>query len=386
MPLVAHKSLPTFEILRTRGQDVLTLNHALHQDIRELHIGLLNMMPDAALQVTERQFMRLVGNCNKIAQFYVHPFSLPGLSRSSQTQEYIQEHYTSFEQLEEDGLDALIITGANVANPLLEQEPFWGPLKQVIEWANERVTSVLCSCLATHALVKQLYGIDRVRLPEKKWGVYTHRVTQFKHPLLRDINSRFDVPHSRYNAITREQMETAGLVVLVEGPEAGVHMAASPDGFRIVFLQGHPEYDYNSLLKEYKREAQRYLNGDREDRPPYPDNFFPPRAAALADNFLDAALTARQKNQPTPEFPEKLIQPYLDNTWGDTGKTIFNNWLGLVYQLTHAERKKLFIDGVNPNDPLGLKKAGALEFAGAPPLPIPKASNNNYLPKGDFSK
>src|SRR6185295_16711986 len=56
MPIVAHTSLPSFEDLRRAGQEVLSLDGALHQDIRELHIGLLNMMPDAALRVTERQF------------------------------------------------------------------------------------------------------------------------------------------------------------------------------------------------------------------------------------------------------------------------------------------------------------------------------------------
>jgi len=109
--------LPTFDRLRQGGQEILSLGHALHQDIRELHIGLLNMMPDAALEATERQFMRLVGSSNQIAQFYVYPFTIPGLPRSAKTQEYINTYYTSFEQLQEDGLDALIITGANVANP-----------------------------------------------------------------------------------------------------------------------------------------------------------------------------------------------------------------------------------------------------------------------------
>ena len=96
MPLVAHTDLPSFERLRQRGQEVLTLTRATTQDIRELHIGLLNMMPDAALQITERQFMRLVGNSNQIAQFYVHVFSVPGLERSADTQAYIDQYYTSF--------------------------------------------------------------------------------------------------------------------------------------------------------------------------------------------------------------------------------------------------------------------------------------------------
>ena len=117
MPLVAHTPLPSFDRLRQRGQEVLTLSRALSQDIRELHIGLLNMMPDSALEITERQFMRLVGNSNQIAQFYVHVFSVPGLERSARTQAYIDQYYTTFEQVKQDGLDALIITGAQRRQP-----------------------------------------------------------------------------------------------------------------------------------------------------------------------------------------------------------------------------------------------------------------------------
>jgi homoserine O-succinyltransferase len=353
MPLVEHIQLPTFERLRERGQEVLSLNHALKQDIRELHIGLLNMMPDAALQVTEQQFMRLVGNSNQIAQIYVHPFSVPGLPRSPETQAYIDQYYTTFEQLQNDGLDALIITGANVSNPRLELEPFWEPLTNVMEWAAEKVTSVLCSCLATHSLMKYVYKIDRQLLPQKQWGVYAHRVSKPAHPLLRDINTRFDVPHSRYNTITREKFERAGLTILIESSDAGVHMAVSPDQFRVIYLQGHPEYDTNSLLKEYKREVLRYLNDERE-LPPYPENYFSPECKAIADAYIAGAERALQAGNPMPEFPEDEIVPFLDNTWNDTAKAIFNNWLGLVYRLTHVDRHKLFMDGIDPKNPLGL--------------------------------
>lgn len=355
MPLVAHMPLPTFDHLRERGQEILSLGHALRQDIRELHIGFLNMMPDAALTVTEQQFMRLIGSSNQIAQFFVYPFSIPGLPRSPETQAYIDKYYVPFEQLKEDGLDALIITGANVANPALDEEPFWQPLHEIISWATDNVTSVLCSCLATHAIVKALHHIERRRLPRKRWGVYTHRVTQTEHPLLRDINTRFDVPHSRNNDVSRTQLEAAGFDILVYSPEGGVHMAVSPDLFRFVYLQGHPEYDRNSLLKEYKREVLLFISGERDDYPPYPENYFSPEAAAIADEYRQTALVVRQNGRSAPPFPEKQIEPYLDNTWRDTGKSIFNNWLGLVYQLTNVDRKIPFVPGVDPNDPLGLK-------------------------------
>ena len=355
MPLVAHNSLPSFAQLRQHGEEILSLDHALHQDIRELNIGFLNMMPDAALTVTEQQFMRLIGSSNQIAQFFVYLFTIPGLPRSAETEAYIDKFYSSFEQLKQDGLDALIITGANVTNPALDQEPFWDPLQEVIDWATENVTSVLCSCLATHAIVKALHRIDRQPLTKKRWGVYTHHI-ETEHPLLRDINTRFDVPHSRNNDVSRAQLEEAGFTILVDSPDGGVHMAVSPDQFRFVYLQGHPEYDRNSLLKEYKREVVRFINGERQDYPPHPDNYFSVDASKIANQFHDEVVKALNMDKPVPDFPEKQIEPLLDNTWRDTGKAIFNNWLGLVYKLTHIDRKIPFINGINPKDPLGLMK------------------------------
>jgi homoserine O-succinyltransferase len=359
MPLVSHNALPSFQKLAESGQEILSLERALEQDIRELHIGLLNMMPDAAFTVTERQFMRLLGSSNQIAQFYVHPFSVPGHPRDQATLDYIDNYYTTFDALKEQGLDALIITGANVSNPTLEQEPFWEPLNQVMEWATEYVTSVLCSCLSTHALMKSQYGIDRHRLPRKKWGVYSHRIQAPTHPLLRDINTRFDVVHSRYNEIRAEDLEAAGVKTLVASERAGVHMAVSPDLFRIVYFQGHPEYDYNSLLKEYKREVVRFINGERDSYPPLPRNYLPPEADAIAATYQQQVLAGGDPTQ-LADFPEAEIAQHLDNTWRDTAKAVFNNWLGLVYRLTNIERRLLFVDGVDPADPLGLLNSGRI--------------------------
>jgi homoserine O-succinyltransferase/O-acetyltransferase len=350
--IVAHSSLPSFRALAEAGEQVLGVDEALSQDIRELHIGLLNMMPDTALELTERQFIRLVGGANTIVQLYVHPFTVPGLPRSPETQAYIEEHYQSFDDLRTAGLDALIVTGANVSNPRLEDEPFWTPLADVMGWASEHVTSTLCSCLATHALVQHFHGIERRALQTKRWGVFAHRATQPDHPLLHGTNTRFDVPHSRWNEITSRQVREAGLQVLVESLEGDFHMGTSADGFRTVYLQGHPEYDAVSLLKEYKRELHRYLDGELDTIPPLPVNYLPAEAARHLHAHLDDCLAARDAGRPLPAFPEEAVAPMLDNTWSDTGKAVFNNWLGLVYRLTDMERGIPFMDGVDPDDPL----------------------------------
>lgn len=356
MPLVAHTKLPTFERLRNEGQIVLSPRRAAHQDIRALHIGLLNMMPDKALAATERQFFRLVGESNPIAQFYMHPFTLKELERSPGAMQYVNRHYDTFEDIQRDGLDALIITGANVTRPDLAAEPFWEPLIKVVRWAEENVTSVLCSCLATHAVLQFRHGQKRRCLPAKRWGVYRHHVMDGGHPLVNDVNTRFYVPHSRFNEVGRDQFDAAGLHVLVESKEAGVHLAVSEDLFRVVYFQGHPEYDTISLLKEYKREVLRFTRHEREDYPSFPENYFTLQTLAILDEYQDDLLAAQKYGSNVPEFPEALIASSIDNTWHDTGEAIVGNWIGKVYQVTHMNRRLPFMKDVDPDDPLGLKK------------------------------
>ncbi len=354
MPLVSHNDLPTFERLRHEGQTVLSPERAAHQDIRELHIGVLNMMPDAALAATERQFFRLVGESNPIAQFYMHPFTLKELPRSAEARRHIEQYYEPFSQLHEQGLDALIVTGANVTGPDLSDEPFWNPLKEVIDWACDNVTSILCSCLATHAVLEFRHGQKRRRMTNKRWGVFTHRVQDPHHPLVHDVNSLFDVPHSRFNDVSRAQFEAAGVRVLAESDVADVHLAVSGDGFRIVYFQGHPEYDTISLLKEYKREIGRFVRRERDDYPPFPDNYFGAKEQAILDEFRARAEAAARTGARLPEFPERLVSAGIDNTWHDTAEAIVGNWIGKVYQLTHRDRKRPFMEGVDPDNPLAL--------------------------------
>ena len=358
MPLVANSELPSFERLRHEGETIISSNQAVHQDIRELHIGLLNMMPDKALEATERQFFRLIGESNQIAQFYMHPFTIQDLPRSREGREHVARYYKSFEQIKEEGLDALIITGAQ-PGPELSALPFWEPLIGIIDWAYENVTSTLCSCLATHAVMEFRYGQKRRLLPTgKRWGVYSHRVMDKIHPLVTGMDTRFDIPHSRFYQIDRSQFEQAGLKVLVESDEAGVHLAVSPDGFRIVLFQGHPEYDVISLMKEYKREIGCYINGELTGYPPLPENYFTLRNRAILDEFQDRVDTARRQGTALPPFPEALLIPTIDNTWHDSAEAVINNWIGKVYQITHIDRRRPFREDIDPDDPLSLAVSG----------------------------
>ena len=344
MPLIAHNNMPSFEKLIAEGRTVLRPERAAKQDIREMHIGLLNMMPDAALEATERQFFRLVGESNKIAQFYMHPFTLPEIKRGAEAQAHIDAYYEPFEKLQEDGLDALIITGANVAAPNLEDNEFWEPLQKIMDWGWNNVTSTITACMASHAVMQFKYGQRRKALPQKHVGIFKSRVRAREHPLVRGMNTVFDVPHSRHNNISWEQFEQAGMRILVNSFEGGVHMATSADGFRLICFQGHQEYDTISILKEYRRDFTLYLEGKLEQKPPLPAHYFSSEALALLEAY---------RENPSGEFPEEAITPYIENTWRDSARAIIGNWIGQVYQTTNIDRRKHFMDGVDADNPLG---------------------------------
>ena len=355
MPLVAHNNLPTFKRLDNEGYNILPEGRALTQEIRELHIGFLNMMPCAALQATERQFFRLIGNANPVAQLYMHPFSLPEIQRSDEACDYIDEHYETFDQIKAQGIDALIVTGANVIDPDLSKNAFFEPLKDVMNWAWDHVASTLCSCLATHAVMEIKHNQKRAQRDDKLWGIYGHRVTERSHPLVRSMNTVYDVPHSRWNNISAAQFEGADMHILSTSETGDVHMATSPDGFRLICLQGHPEYDTISLLKEYAREVRSFCAGTRDDYPPLPENYF----SAAAVTILNECAAHIKQSKNASDFPEDTITQHLENTWRDSGKTVIGSWIGSVYQHTDMDRHTPFMSHVDPDNPLDWDKLRA---------------------------
>ncbi len=352
MPLIAHKNLPAFDDLRKEGRTVLSSKEAMTQDIREMHIGLLNMMPDKALIETERQFMRLIGESNPVVQIFVHPFTLDELDRSGAAKDHVEAHYESFEDIKAHNLDALIISGANITQPHIDKEKIWEPMKDVMDWAWDNVVSTMTSCLATHTFMQYAHNQIRSPLDDKLWGVYRHRVTNRSHPLVRDINTVFDVPHSRYNAVNEDQFTDSGMHVLVKCETAGVHIATSADGIRTICMQGHPEYNTDSLLLEYRREIGRYILMERDDYPPLPQHYISSALEQILAAYQSRVLSGKAS---LDDFPLEQAMPLLENTWRDSAKTMMGNWVGLVYRLTHVDRQKQFMDGIDPHDPLGLK-------------------------------
>jgi homoserine O-succinyltransferase len=195
-----------------------------------------------------------------------------------------------------------------------------------------------------------MYSQKRTPNGKKHWGVFPHQVIDRSHPLIKGVNTRFDIPHSRFNGISEDQFKKAGAKVLATS-SVGVHLAVSQDQFRLVFFQGHPEYDSISLLKEFKREVSLYLEGSRPDYPPFPSNYLSSQNCAILDEYRSRL----ENNSATiADFPEKLIMKTIDNTWHDSASAVINNWIGCFYQATNVDIKLPFMESVDPQNPLGL--------------------------------
>ncbi len=323
MALVAHSALPAFESMRAEGVRVVGPEGA--GGLPAVAVGLLNLMPDAALRATDRQFIRLLAAATEDLDIWVYPFTVAAEHRGVEARQHVADHYSTFDGVVERSFDALIVTGANPAQHRLEREIFWGGLEEVLDWATASTRSILCSCLATHAVLQKYRGLTRTKLPQKRWGVYSHYVLK-DHPLLDGLDVRVEAPHSHWYDVTREEFESVGMTVVLESEEAGVHMAVDDDDF-YVFFQGHPEYDLVSLLKEYRRELGHYWRGERDDYPPVPEHYFSEDALEVLQEYRPVLEAAKTTGRQPPRLNEAELMPKETHSWNEEGKVIYRNWL-----------------------------------------------------------
>ena len=323
MPVVAHPKLPSLDRLIDEGLVLSIEDSKVGVFDHELNIGLLNLMPDAALEATERQFIRLLAS-REDTLIHVYPTTVDAVSRGERSQSYISQHYNTMEDFMTRSYDGLIISGAKPSQPDMTQESFWDPLIEVMEWGKQNTHSILCSCLATHALMKAKYGINRQLKDTKSWGVFPHELVNPDHPLVKDITEGFQGPHSHYYDLSIKEIEQTNLQVLALNQDAGFFLASTPKADLVLF-QGHPEYDDKSLMKEYEREIKNFLSGSRSDYPNPPKNYF---SVEIEDRLEQVKANILQTREAI-KFDNEYLRD-IDLSWINAGKTIYRNWSGLL--------------------------------------------------------
>jgi homoserine O-succinyltransferase len=293
-------------------------------DARCITIGLVNNMPDSALEATERQFVALLGAAADGIVVRLRPYALPGVPRAASGQDYVRRCYAGIEELWDSGADGLIVTGTEPRSPNLRDEPYWASLTEVLEWAEHTTSSAIWSCLAAHAAVLHMDGLPRRPLGEKRFGVFEcERVAD--HALTTGAPSWIRMPHSRWNEIPETALTSCGYEVLTRSDEAGVDAFAKRRRSLFVFFQGHPEYEAQTLMLEYRRDIRRFLMRERDTYPGMPRGYFDAQTVEALTALRERALVDRRA-EVVAEFPAALAG-VVTNTWRPAAVRIYRNWL-----------------------------------------------------------
>jgi len=312
MPIRIPIELPAQDILLNENIFVMDSEAASKQDIRPLEVGILNLMPNKIQ--TEAQLCRLLSNTPLQINIDLIRIENKGeqpnqpAKKGHTPQAHLDTFYTPFSDVKNKRYDGLIITGAPLALVSYEEIAYWDEITEVMTWANKNVQSTLYLCWAAHAAMYFHYGVDRHLRDQKLFGVFEHEVFEPLNELVRGFDTTFKAPHSRYGQVTMADYRGVDSLQVLAGSEyTGAYLVASRDK-RVVFLTGHPEYDNDTLQREYQRDVR---NGKETA---VPEHYF-------KDNNPDSS-------------------PLM--TWRSHGALLFSNWLNYyVYQTTPYDLAEL---------------------------------------------
>ena len=296
MPIKIPNALPGTETLESENIFVITETRAITQDIRPLKLLILNLMPTKI--TTETQLARLLGNTPlQVEMELVKTSHIP----KNTSEEHMLAFYKTFDEVKNQRFDGMVITGAPVEHMPFEEVEYWDELCEIMEWSKTHVTSTFHICWGAQAGLYYHYGINKVPLDKKMFGVFRHKVEYKRSILFRGFDDEFLVPHSRHTTVLREDIEKVPeLRILASSEEAGVYAVIADHGKQI-FITGHSEYDAETLKKEYVRDKTAGLPIE------VPVNYFP--------------------------NDDDTKEPVV--TWRSSANLLYSNWLNyFVYQTT----------------------------------------------------
>jgi homoserine O-succinyltransferase len=305
MPIKIPPALPAYNTLSDERVFVITEDRAVHQDIRPLKAGIVNLMPTTV--DTEIQLLRLLGNTPLQVDI---TFLRMGTHESRNAPPgHLEKFYLSAAEIMSLGIrfDGLIITGAPVETLPFEKVDYWDELAAIIDYSASHVWSTMHICWGAQAGLYRRYGIPKRELSKKLFGIFPHQVNERHSPLFRGFDDEFLAPQSRHTACDRDAIAAEpALTIQSETEETGIFIVTARKG-REIYVTGHLEYDHLTLDKEYRRDLAKGLPID------IPKNYYP-------------------KDDPS-------LAPVV--RWRAHAHLFFSNWLNYVYQGTPYDLEEL---------------------------------------------
>ncbi|GLQ34471.1 homoserine O-succinyltransferase [Amylibacter marinus] len=302
MPIKIPSKLPAFNVLQSEGVSIMSHGQAARQDIRPLRIGLLNLMP---LKIqTETQFARLIAATP--LQIELTLIRMTEHSSKNTSAEHMEAFYRSFDQVRDEKFDGLIITGAPIEHLPFEDVTYWDELKEIMDWTQDNVHSTFGVCWGAMAMIYHLHGVKKYALADKAFGCFRHQVLNLSSPYLQGFSDDIVVPVSRWTENKAEEIEAAGLEILVNSEQSGPCLVEDP-AHRALYIFNHLEYDNHTLKQEYDRDI---ANGTAIN---VPANYYP---------------------NDDPSLPP-------ENRWRSHAHLLYGNWINQIYQTTHYDISKI---------------------------------------------
>lgn len=302
----------------------------LNQDGSPIVIGLVNIMPPAAMKTIGSLFARLLNRLDGSTEIQLRLFALPNPVGDTSN---VPQGYESLDALwhspsSERPLDGLIVTGTEARTALMTDEPGWPDLQKICDWAGENTISTIWSCFSAHAAVLHIDQLHRQKLAEKLSGVFEcERVSS--HPIVRNMPERWAVPHSRYNNLNEAELAAKGYEILSRSPGVGADSFVKQyKNSQFLFLQGHLEYGPDRLLAEYCRDLKRYALGQRQDCPKIPENYLDP--AAMEDLAAWQSAVQFTADATLPAGFIEAVAARLNSAWQAPARQLFASWLGYI--------------------------------------------------------
>jgi homoserine O-succinyltransferase len=298
MPIKIPTTLPAYDALRGENVFVMTDDRAEHQDIRPLKVGIINLMPTTV--DTEIQLLRLLGNSP--LQVDINLLRMGSHESRNAPPGHLDRFYLSSEEIIRQNIrfDGLIITGAPVETLPFEEVDYWSELAAVLDYSSKNVWSTLHICWGAQAGLYRHYGVPKLELPRKLFGIFPHGVNERHTTLFRGFDDEFLAPQSRYTESDRKVIAAIPeLTIESETGDVGVFIVTAREG-REIYVTGHLEYDPLTLDKEYRRDLGKGFAID------VPRNYYP------------------------GDDPSKA--PVV--RWRAHAHLFFLNWLNYVYQET----------------------------------------------------
>ena len=299
MPITLPATLPAYDVLSNEGVMVMSDTRAARQDIRQLKIGLLNLMPKKIQ--TENQFARLIGATPLQIDFRLIRMSEHQTRNTAA--EHMEAFYHSFQEIKHEKFDGLIITGAPIEHLPFEEVTYWDELCEVFEWTQTHVHSTFGVCWGGMAMINYFHGVKKHVLDHKLFGCYRHANLAHTSPYLRGFSDDLVMPVSRWTEMKRDEIEAAGLKVLLNSDEVGPAFVDDPD-HRALYIFNHLEYDRGTLNEEYQRDLQ--------------------------SNQVAGA----QIQIPVNYFPDDDPSKTPLNRWRSHAHLLYGNWINEIYQTT----------------------------------------------------